>query len=52
MFSHTVGSLYFSAVFFSHSEAFYFYEVPFVYSIPFVPCFRGRVCEDIAAWNV
>ena len=45
-------SLYFSAVFFSHAEAFYFDAVPFVYSFLYVPCFRGRVCEDVAAWNV
>ena len=53
MFSHTVrSSLYFGAVFFSHAEAFYFDEVPFVYSFLYVPCFRGHVCEDVAAWNV
>ena len=52
MFSHTVGSFYFNAVFFSHAEAFYFDEVPFVYSFLYVPCLRGHVCEDVAAWNV
>ena len=52
MFSHTVGSLYFNAALFSHAEAFYFDEVPFVYSFLYVPCFRGCVCEDVAAWNV
>ena len=53
MLSHTVGSLfYFVDVFFSHAEAFYFDEVPFVYSFLYVPCFRGRVCENVAAWNV
>ena len=52
MFSHTVGSLYFNAVFFSPAEAFYFVVVPFVYSFLYVPCNRGRVCEDVAAWNV
>ena len=36
MFSHTVGSLHFIAVFFSHAEAFYFDEVPFVYSLLYV----------------
>ena len=41
MFSHMVGSLFhFNAVFFSHAEAFYFDEVPFVYSFLYVPCFR------------
>ena len=53
MFSLTVGSLFhFNAVFFSHAEAFYFDVVPFVYSLLYVPCFRERVCEDVAAWNV
>ena len=51
MFSHTVGSFYFNVAFFSPAEAFYFDEVPFVYSFPYVPCFRGCVCEDVAAWN-
>ena len=38
MFSHTVGSsLYFGAVFFSPAEAFYFDEIPFVYSFLYVP---------------
>ena len=52
MFSHMVGPFFFNAVFFSHAEAFYFDEVPFVYSFLYVPCFRGCVCEDVAAWNV
>ena len=43
---------YFNTVFFSHSEAFCFDEVPFVYSFLYVPSFRGHVCEDVAAWNV
>ena len=33
---------HFADVFFSHAEAFYFYEVPFVYSSLYVPC-----CGDI-----
>ena len=52
MFFHTVGSLYFGAVFFTHAEVFYFDVVPFVYSFLYFPCFRGCVCEDFAAWNV
>ena len=51
MFSHTV-SFHFNAVSFSHAEAFYFHEVSFVYSFLYVPCIRGRVFEDVAAWNV
>ena len=38
--------------FFSHAEAFYFDEVPRVYSLLAGPCCRGRLCEDVAAWNV
>ena len=52
MFSHRVGSLFILIVFFSHAEAFYFDEVPFVYYFLYVPCFRGLVCEDVAVWNV
>ena len=52
VFPYCWFSLYFSAVSFSHAEAFYFDEVPFVYSFFYVPCFRGHVCEDVAAWNV
>ena len=54
MFSHAVSSMgiHFNAFFFSHAEAFYFDEVPFVYSFLYVPCFKGCVCEDVAAWNV
>ena len=37
------------AVFFSHAEAFYFDEIPFVYSFLYVPCSRGHIRENIAA---
>ena len=53
IFSHTVGSLCILMLFsIAHAEAFYFDEVPFVYSFLYVPCFRGCVCEDVAAWTV
>ena len=52
IFSHTVGSLFILIVFFSYAEAFYFDEIPFVYSFLYVPCFKGCVCEDVAACNV
>ena len=42
MFSHTVGSLYFNAVFFSPAEAFYFDEVPFV-SLSFMSLAIGDI---------
>ena len=51
MFSHTIGSL-FILMLFSLAIQKLFDEVPFVYSFLYVPCFRGRVCEDVAAWNV
>ena len=51
MFSHKVGSP-FILMLFSQAEASYFAEVPFVYSFLYVPCFRGRVCEGVDAWNV
>ena len=38
MFSHTVGSLYFNTVSFSHAETFYFDDIPLVYSFLYVPC--------------
>ena len=52
MFSHRVGSLHFNAVFFSCAEAFYFDEVPFISSFLYVPCSRGHISENIAAWNI
>ena len=52
VFPYCWFSFHFNAVFFSHAEAFYFDEVPFVYSFLYVPCFGGCVCEDVAAWNV
>ena len=52
MFSHTVGSFYFNTVFFGYAEAFYFDEMPFVYSFLYVPCSREHVGENTAAWNV
>ena len=38
----------FANVFISHAEAFYFDEVPFVYSSLYVPCSRGHISEDVA----
>ena len=52
MFSHMIGSLLILMLFSFFSEAFYFDEVPFVYSFLYVSCFRGCVCEHVAAWNV
>ena len=51
MFSNTVGSFHFNAVFFSHAEGFYFDDIPFDYFL-YVPCSRGHVSEDVVAWNV
>ena len=52
VFSHTVGSLCNLALFLYPCRSFFFDEVPFVYSFLYVPCLRGHVCEDVAAWNV
>ena len=53
MLSHTVGSLLILMLFYLvMQKLFYFDEVPFVYSFLYVPFFRGRVCEDVAAWNI
>ena len=41
---------HFANVFFSHEEAFYFDEVPIVYSVCYVP--RGHTGENIAVWNI
>ena len=46
IFSHMVGSLFILLIFFfSNAEAFYFDEVPFVYSFLYVPCSRGHISE-------
>ena len=52
IFPYGLFPFHFADVLFSHEEAFYFDEVPFVYSFHYVPCFRGCVCEDVSAWNV
>ena len=38
--------------FFSNAEAFYFDEVPFLYSFLYVPCSRGHISENITVWNI
>ena len=43
---------HFADVFFSRAAAFYFDEVPFVYSFLYVPCSRGHINENIAAWDI
>ena len=45
-------SFHFNPIFFSCAEAFYFDEIPFVYSFLYVPCSREYIGENIAAWNV
>ena len=52
IFPHSWFSFHFNAVFYSHTEAFYFDEIPVVYSFLYVPCFRGHISENVAAWNV
>ena len=50
VFPYSWFSFHFNAVFFIHAEAFYFDEVPFVYS--FFPWFRGHINEIVATWNI
>ena len=52
VFPYCWFSLYVNAVFFNHAEAFYFDDVPFVYSFLYVPCSRRPIGENIAAWNI
>ena len=52
IFPYGLFPLHFANVFFSHAEAFYFNEVPFVYSSLYVPCSRGHIVENIAVWNI
>ena len=52
VFPYSWFPFYFTTVFFSHAEAFYFDEVPFVYSFLYVPCSRGHISENIAAWDI
>ena len=52
MFSYTVGSFFILLiVFISHAEAFYFDDVPFVYSFLYVPCSRRHISENTAVCN-
>ena len=53
IFSYIVGfRFHFANVFFSRAEPFSFHEVPFVCSFLYVPCSRGHIGENIAAWNI
>ena len=53
VFSYTVGSLCILMLFsLAIQKLFILMRSHFVYSFLYVPCFRGRVCEDVAAWNV
>ena len=42
----------YSCVPFLPREAFYFDEILFIYSFLYVPCSRGHISENIAAWNI
>ena len=43
---------HFVDVLFSCAEAFYFDEIPFVYSFLYILCSKGHIGENIAAWNI
>ena len=47
VFPYFSFSLYFNAVFFSHEEAFYFEDIPFVYTSLYVPCSGGQISVKI-----
>ena len=48
VFPYCWFSFHFNAVFFSSAEAFYFDEIPFVYSFLRVLCSRGHINENVA----
>ena len=52
IFPYSLFPFHFADVFFSRAEAFNFDEVPFVYSLLYVPCSRGHIGENIATWNI
>ena len=43
---------HFAGIFFTHAEAFYFDEIPVIYSFFYVPCSRGHIGENNAVWHV
>ena len=53
MFSCTVASLFILMLFsLAMQNLFILMRSHFFYFSLYVPCFRGHVCEDVAAWNV
>ena len=53
IFSHIVGSIFILLMFsLAVQKLFYFDEVPFVYSFLYVPCSRGHISENMAAWKI
>ena len=52
VFPYSSFPFHFPDVLFSHAEAFYFDEVPFVNFFLCVPCSRGHISENIAVWNI
>ena len=47
-----LAPFHFADVFFSQAEAFYYDEVPFVYSFLYIPCPGGCIGENIAVWDI
>ena len=52
VFPYARFSLHFNAVFFRGAEAFYFDDMPFVYSFLYVPFSTGHISEKIATWHI
>ena len=52
IFSDMVGSLLILLMFSLAVQKLFNDEVSFVYSFLYVPCSRGHIVENIAAWNI
>ena len=52
MFSHTVGSLCNLVLFSLAMQKLFILMRSHLFILSFVTCFRGHVCEGVAAWNV
>ena len=52
IFSHIVGSFSILLMLSLAEQKLFFYEIPFVYSFLYVPCSRGHISENIAAYNI
>ena len=49
MFSHTVGCLFILMLFSLARQKLFILMRSICLVFPYVPCFRGHICEDVAA---